>query len=203
MTETRKPRRTQAQRRQASRSRVLDSACRLFGERGYDATSLEEVAADCGLTVRPIYHYFGSKQALFSAVNERMEQRILAAVSGTGGEAPGDIVENWRAFQRLCRDPIFHRIVLVDSRNVLGTARWATSPLSDEADTCPEAADSDRAARFRAALLNRVVMSAFVDAALMIAASDDPALAEREAEALISSLFSRLRGHLSVPLPAT
>jgi hypothetical protein len=59
----------------------------------------------------------------------------------------------------------------------------------------------DGAARFRAALLNRVVMSAFVDAALMIASADDPAMAEREAEQLIAALFSRLRGRLSVPVP--
>ena len=72
MDESTPRRRTQAERREESRQAVLDSACRLFGARGYAATSLEDIAADCGLTIRPIYHYFGNKLALFTAVNEVM-----------------------------------------------------------------------------------------------------------------------------------
>ncbi len=196
-------RRTQAERRATSRHSVLESACRLFGDKGYYGTSVEEIAAECGLTARPIYHYFGSKKALFAAANERMEARIAAAMDDeSNGPDSEDIVANWRIFLGLCSDPVFHRIVLIDSRNVLGTARWATSPLSDE-----ENSDNQSATRrsngqtFRAALLNRVVMSAFVDAALMIGEAEDPAMAEREAEALMVGLFSRLRGHLSVPVP--
>ena len=36
------------------------------GEKGYADTSLEAIAADCGLTIRPIYHYFGNEKDLFS-----------------------------------------------------------------------------------------------------------------------------------------
>ena len=64
MGKTEKPRRTQAERRAQSRQAVLDSACRLFGEKGYADTSLEEISADCGLTIRPVYHYFGNKKSL-------------------------------------------------------------------------------------------------------------------------------------------
>ena len=78
-------RRTQAQRRAASRQAVLDSACRLFGEKGYTGTSLEEIAEDCGLTIRPIYHYFGNKKALFAAVNQVMEAGFSACSGGIIG----------------------------------------------------------------------------------------------------------------------
>jgi AcrR family transcriptional regulator len=37
-------------------------------QHGYAATSLEQIAADAGTTIRPVYHYFGNKQALFEAV---------------------------------------------------------------------------------------------------------------------------------------
>jgi hypothetical protein len=47
-----KTRRTQAQRRAETRAAVLESACRLFGAKGYADTSLEEIAADCGMTIR-------------------------------------------------------------------------------------------------------------------------------------------------------
>ncbi len=77
MAKVSKPKRTQAERREQSRNAVLESACRLFGDRGYANTSLEDIAADCNLTIRPIYHYFGSKKDLFSAVTEHMSLRIL------------------------------------------------------------------------------------------------------------------------------
>ena len=59
-----------------------------------------------GLTIRPIYHYFGNKKALFAAVNEVMEQRIIESmkVGAEAGQGAG-IVENWRAYLDLCDDP--------------------------------------------------------------------------------------------------
>lgn len=194
-------RRTQAQRRAASRQAVLDSACRLFGEKGYTGTSLEEIAEDCGLTIRPIYHYFGNKKSLFAAVNQVMEARIVESID-TGGDGRGgaDIVENWRAFLALCDDPAFRQIVLVDSPNILGRERWNTSDVSAKArDALQREPRDDPAGRYRQALLNRVVMGAFTEAALMIAEADDLALAKAQAEDLMVALFSRLRGRLTVP----
>lgn len=183
-------RRTQAQRREETRQAVLDSACRLFGERGYADTSLDEIAADCGVTIRPIYHYFGNKKALFSAVNEVMEQRIVDSMKvGDNGDG---IVENWRAYLELCDDPGFRRIVLVDSPNVLGRERWATSPVSTKARASLQKEGGSREQQYRAALFNAVLMGAFTEAALMIAEAEDIAMAKREAESLIASLFGHL-----------
>ena len=81
-------RRSQAERRAETHKLVLASACRLFGERGYAATSLDDIAVDCGVTTRPIYHYFGNKKALFAAVNEaiarskELERDRMATVAG-------------------------------------------------------------------------------------------------------------------------
>ncbi len=104
MSNTSRPRKTQAQRRAESRNAVLESALKLFGERGYESTSLEDIAADCGLTIRPIYHYFGNKKALFAAANDVMEQRLLDSMSEEAGQAAR---ENWSAFLDLCDDPGF------------------------------------------------------------------------------------------------
>ncbi len=199
MSDTGKQRKTQAQRRAESRQAVLDSATRLFGERGYADTSLEEIAADCGLTIRPIYHYFGNKKALFAAVNEVMEERILASMR-TGGEREAGIVDNWRAYLALCDDPAFRRIVLVDSPNVLGRERWATSAVMEKARAALEGEQLvDGREQYRAALINRVVMGAFTEAALMVAEADDIEMAKQETEALMVALFSKLRGQLAVP----
>jgi len=200
MAETSSKRRTQAERRAESRQGVLDSACRLFGEKGYADTSLEEIAADCGLTIRPIYHYFGNKKALFAAVNEVMEQRIIESmkVGAEAGQGAG-IVENWRAYLDLCDDPGFRRIVLVDSPNILGRERWSSSAVTEKARAAlGKTEEGDKGAQYRADLINAVVMGAFTEAALMIAEADDIEMAKREAENVMTALFSRLRGQLSI-----
>jgi len=180
-------RRTQAERREESRQAVLDSACKLFGDKGYADTSLEEIAADCGLTIRPIYHYFGNKKALFTAVNEVMEQRILDSMVEGGG-----VLENWRGYLDLCDDPGFRRIVLVDSPNVLGRERWANSPVSQKVREAMATEAGDKAEQFRQRLLNSVVMGAFAEAALTVAEAEDLALAKRESERLMVALFGKL-----------
>ena len=193
MTASGTQRRTQAERRAESRQAVLDSALKLFGEKGYAETSLEDIAADCGLTIRPIYHYFGNKQALFAAVNDVMEQRIVESMhTGEDGEPQVGIVENWRAYLDLCEDPAFRRIVLIDSPNVLGRERWAHSPVMRKAKAAlGRGAESEGRGRFRAELFNAVLMGAFTEAALLVAEADDIAMAREEAEQLIARLFTR------------
>ncbi len=192
-------RRTQAERRAESSQAVLDSACRLFGEKGYADTSLEEIARDCGLTIRPIYHYFGNKKALFAAVNDVMDERIVASMDvGTDRERGAGILANWRAFLNLCDDPGFRRIVLVDGPNILGRERWSTTAVSEKARSVLGAGEqSDSIQQYRVMLFNRVIMGAFTEAALMIAASDDIVLARSEAERLMATLFSDFREYLN------
>ncbi|MFT4519414.1 MAG: AcrR family transcriptional regulator [Halioglobus sp.] len=189
-------RRTQAQRRTESRQAVLDSACRLFGQKGYADTSLGEIASDCGLTIRPIYHYFSNKKTLFSAVNEVMEERIIASMKiGNKNEPGAGVLENWRAYLDLCDDPAFRRIVLVDSPNILGRERWSTSPVTEKARAALEKGDTgDQAQQYRTELMNAVVMGAFTEAALMIADAQDIDMAKREAEEVMLALFEGLRG---------
>lgn len=121
---------TQRQRREAAISAVLESACSLFGERGYQATSLEDIADRSGMTIRPIYHYFGNKEKLFLAVAEQMEQQLYSAMleieAGQQGAALG---QYWETFMQFGRDRSFRQIVLVDAPVILGRERWADSPV--------------------------------------------------------------------------
>ncbi|MEH6548513.1 MAG: TetR/AcrR family transcriptional regulator [Pseudomonadales bacterium] len=186
-------RRTQAERRTESRQAVLESACRLFGDNGFANTSLEEIAADCGLTIRPIYHYFGNKKSLFAAVNDVMELRIIESMKYNSEKEKGGILANWRAYLDLCDDPAFRQIVLVDSPNILGRERWASSAVTEKVRASMKVIPGgSKEQQYRAELLNAVVMGAFAEAALMIAEADDIAMAKREAESLMTSLFSGL-----------
>ena len=71
------------QRRPAERRReILDAAVRIFGQRGYDCSTIAEVAKAAGVSAGTVVHYFGSKGDLFEEV---LRDRFLEEVAG--GEA--------------------------------------------------------------------------------------------------------------------
>src|SRR5919206_3369145 len=71
-----KERRTQAERRAATRRALLDAARSLFAEKGYHETAAEEIVRRAGLTRGALYHHFEDKKDLFRAVVDEMEGEI-------------------------------------------------------------------------------------------------------------------------------
>ncbi len=69
-----------------SRQEILRTAARLFQQRGYDATSMNDVASALRLSKGGLYHHFQSKdEILFEIMNHAMEitqQRVLNPVRG-------------------------------------------------------------------------------------------------------------------------
>jgi TetR/AcrR family transcriptional regulator len=55
----------------ASRERILAAATEEFAEKGYDGARVDEIAQKSQLNKNTLYHYFGSKDQLFTAVLER------------------------------------------------------------------------------------------------------------------------------------
>ena len=51
-----------------TRAEILDVAAELFAERGYDATSLREIAERLGITKAALYYYFRSKDDILAAL---------------------------------------------------------------------------------------------------------------------------------------
>lgn len=60
------------------RARVLAAALRTFAEVGYDAASMNQIAAAAGVTKPVLYDHFPSKQELFVAVLEGVRNELLA-----------------------------------------------------------------------------------------------------------------------------
>ena len=60
----------------ARRAEILDTAGRLFAERGYAAVSASEVARRAGVTPGLLHHYFGGKRGLFVTLVERLGAQI-------------------------------------------------------------------------------------------------------------------------------
>ena len=52
----------------AGRKAILERAAQLFCDHGYEATSMQQVAAACGLTKAGLYHHVESKEALLATI---------------------------------------------------------------------------------------------------------------------------------------
>lgn len=63
---------------------IVDAACRLFTEQGYEVTSMDKVAAEANVSKRTVYSYFESKEDLFCSVMSGLCQ-------GFGEPSPEDI----------------------------------------------------------------------------------------------------------------
>ncbi|GAB3478612.1 TetR/AcrR family transcriptional regulator [Nocardiopsis coralliicola] len=71
-----------AERRGASGvpARIMAAATRLFAERGFERTSVQELVVAAGVTKGAMYHYFASKDDLLYAVTMRLLGRQRAAI---------------------------------------------------------------------------------------------------------------------------
>jgi AcrR family transcriptional regulator len=88
---------------------VLRAGGRVFAERGYHGATLDDVAAQAGVSKGALYHYFPSKQALFLAlIQERLTAGLddAAAQIAEGGREQDHIALAADSFlRRLERDP--------------------------------------------------------------------------------------------------
>ncbi|MCL6385372.1 TetR/AcrR family transcriptional regulator [Pectobacterium carotovorum subsp. carotovorum] len=117
-------RRTRAEMEE-TRATLLVTARKVFSERGYADTSMDDLTAQASLTRGALYHHFGDKKGLLAAVVEQIDAEMderLQAISDTAEDA-------WEGFRRRCctylemaREPEIQRIVLRDARAVLGGA---------------------------------------------------------------------------------
>jgi AcrR family transcriptional regulator len=63
---------------QERRQQLLDIGRRLFAERGFEGTSIEEIAAQAGVSKPVVYEHFGGKEGLYAVVVDREVERLTA-----------------------------------------------------------------------------------------------------------------------------
>ena len=84
MTSTTDPARTRRGRPGHSLDSLLDVAVAVFNERGYDATSMDELAARLGITKSAIYHHVSSKVELLRLALDRALDALFAVTEEPG-----------------------------------------------------------------------------------------------------------------------
>jgi len=107
---------------QATRSRILDTAERVFEERGVSGTSLNEIAKAAGLTRGAIYWHFQNKADLFNAMMERatmpLEQADVAGFKDPD-TTPAQICAGFvDVLRRVVRDPQLRRVFDIATHKV-------------------------------------------------------------------------------------
>jgi AcrR family transcriptional regulator len=70
-----------------TRRRILDIARVAFAERGFDAATNRSLGLEVGITAGALYHYFGSKLALYVAVHDDVQERVYDRFSAAVLEA--------------------------------------------------------------------------------------------------------------------
>jgi AcrR family transcriptional regulator len=189
------PRLNQQQRADNTIDLLVRSATRLFGERGYANTSLEDIALDCNLTIGAIYHHFGNKKALFAAANEAAERRIIDTIEEVpdAGTGDGDVLQlfqrRWQALLNLCNESGFRQIVLIDSPNVLGRDRWVSSEVTRNMQSLA-ALTAQRSIELELTL--RIMRGAAAEAILALAESGNAEATRRVVDSIINRLLTTI-----------
>ncbi|KFF63965.1 TetR/AcrR family transcriptional regulator [Pectobacterium brasiliense] len=117
-------RRTRAEMEE-TRATLLTTARKVFSERGYADTSMDDLTAQASLTRGALYHHFGDKKGLLAAVVEQIDAEMderLQVISDTAEDAWDGFRHRCRAYLEMALEPEIQRIVLRDARAVLGGA---------------------------------------------------------------------------------
>ncbi|MFC5997933.1 TetR family transcriptional regulator [Quadrisphaera sp. GCM10027208] len=64
------------------REQLLDIGRRLFAEKGYEGTSVEEIAARAQVSKPVVYEHFGGKEGLYAVVVDREIETLLEGIAG-------------------------------------------------------------------------------------------------------------------------
>ncbi len=117
-------RRTQGERRAATRAALIAAGRELFAAKGFAGAGREEIVEQAGVTRGAMYHHFASKEALFQAVYEEVEEEVLVRLMAAAAPA-GDPKEMLRrgslAYLDIAAADEVRRICLLDAPAVLPT----------------------------------------------------------------------------------
>ncbi|WP_435749180.1 TetR/AcrR family transcriptional regulator [Microbacterium sp. PMB16] len=96
----------------AKRDEILDAALELFAQKGYDRTSVREIARQAGLSQAGLLHHFSTKEDLFLEVLRRRDDRSADAAAPTHTHSVDRLI---RAVDRNANEPGLVRLFVAMS----------------------------------------------------------------------------------------
>lgn len=192
---------TQAERTEATRGRLINAARRLFADKGFAATSTEEILSEAAVSRGALYHHFPSKTDLFQAAFEQVEDeltaQVLQAATKDGETDPMRILQvGFDAFLDQCLNPEVQRIVMLDGPTVLGWDLWHELDERYAFGTIKTvltvAADIGRIEESAVDPLSHLLLGAIMQAGMVVARSGDPRTAKRAMTETFAGIVSAL-----------
>jgi AcrR family transcriptional regulator len=110
-----------------TRSALVAAGRALFGNQGFAATSVDDLAAEAGVTTGALYHHFRTKTDLFAAVFEQVHEELLVRAASAIAGARTHLTRLLKAFDSFLDavlEPDVARIVVLDAPAVLGLERF-------------------------------------------------------------------------------
>lgn len=111
-----------------TRLRILDAALDLFGARGVDAVSLDEIARDVGVRKQTVLYWFPSKDELVDAVLETVAAELVVAIDAAVRSVSDDPLDRIDAIVRAVFRPAVRR------PSMLGLVREVSRLSNAQAD---------------------------------------------------------------------
>jgi AcrR family transcriptional regulator len=115
------------------REQLLEVGRGLFAERGFDATSIEEIASRAAVSKPVVYEHFGGKEGLYAVVVDREVRQLLDRMTGAlSGGHPRELLEHaaLALLDYIEGQPDGFRILVRDSPVAASTGTFA-SLISD------------------------------------------------------------------------
>lgn len=193
-------RRTQAERREATRTALIEAGRRLFPVHGYEGVGTERIVAEAGVTRGALYHHFDGKRGLFRAVFEEVERDLverfpLEELSGV--DPLGALRAGISTFLELSLDLELQQITLIDGPAVLGWEEWhqieVRYGLGLIQAGATAAIEAGQLRELPVEELANALLGALIEAALYVARATDPPAAKERMGAVLESVLEGLR----------
>ena len=176
---------TQAERRAATIESILSAGRCLFGERGFAATTMDDIAEQARVAKGAVYHHFATKEAVFEAVFDQVSRALVQEIDRavrTEKDVLAAMVAGTQHYFAACAKGPTGQIILRDGPAVLGWERWREIDAQHFGGKIPRALaaamDAGLIARQPVEPLARLLLGAVTEAAVACSTGSDIAGAE-------------------------
>jgi|SRR5579864_6667051 len=191
---------TQAERREKTRAAIVKAAKRSFGERGFAAVTMDEIAAGARVAKGAVYHHFSTKEALFEVVFEQVSRELVSElnrISRAENDPLAAMAVGTEGYFAACSKGATGQIILRDGPAVLGWERWREIDAKHFGGKFPRAIAAAMEAGVIAQQpvepLARLLLGAVTEAAVASSAGPDIGKAGAEYARAFRSLLDALR----------
>lgn len=191
---------TKVAQREATTKRLLEIARQQFTKHGYAQTATEAIVEEAGVTRGALYHHFESKEGLFKAVVEVVQQEVAVRIE----EAVSKHNDPWQQLLIGCKtfltasmDADIQQIMLLDAPAVLGFETWREIDRQNSMrllqESVQELVDKKIIATPSAEAFTHLLSGAMNEAALWVARSTQPKKTLAEAARTLEHLLNSVR----------